>query len=96
MLEVNLTPCWGTIIGGIAGLGAGIGGWIKGDTDAWNKSVELKKKINRINSNIYANQTNTSQSFDIEDTADYLRSHISKYGGFLFGNGGNIHIKRKK
>lgn len=88
-------PLLGTIIGGIAGLGAGIGGWIKGDTDAWNKSVELKKKINRINSNIYANQTNTSQSFDIEDTADYLRSHISKYGGFLFGNGGNIHIKEK-
>lgn len=80
---------------GIAGLGTGIGGWIKGDTDAWNKSVELKKKANRINSDIYANQMNISQSFDTEDTANYLRGHIAKYGGFLFGNGGNIHIKEK-
>ena len=91
----KVNPLWGTIIGGVAGLGAGIAGWIKGDTDAWNKSVELNKKANRINSDIYANQTNTSQSFDIEDTANYLRGHIAKYGGFLFGNGGNIHIKEK-
>lgn len=99
----------GAIIGGVAGLGSSIVGWLTGNAKARRKVKELNNKIDAANRHVQSSFVNSARSIDeINDMS--ILSNYSAYGGPInmrsfspmspFGNryskGGSIRIKPSK
>ena len=96
----------GAIVGGVAGLGSSIAGWLTGNAKARRKVKELNNKIDAANRHVQSSFVNSARSIDEINDMNIL-SNYSAYGGPInmrsfspmspFGNryskGGAIRIK---
>lgn len=99
----------GAIVGGVAGLGSSIAGWLTGNAKARRKVKELNNKIDAANRHVQSSFVNSARSIDEINDMNIL-SNYSAYGGPInmrsfspmspFGNryskGGAIRIKPSK